>query len=69
MQIKQNLDVSLTSDASELRRMLELPRIPFNSVVKLNMQIAEVQCNFITKPARFCLSRLVKTRITLITDQ
>jgi len=46
--------------------MLEIRRLSFNFVVKLNMQIADVQFCFIPKTTH--LSRLVITCITLTTD-
>jgi len=53
LQIQPNLDASLTLDAgeSESGPMLEIRRDSFSFVVKLDLQIAEVLCNFIAKTA------------------
>jgi len=53
LQIKPNLDVSLTLNAGESESLLEIPRDSFSFVIKLNMQIAEVQSFFIAKTAWF----------------
>jgi len=49
LQIKPNLDVSVTFDAGESKSMLEIRSDSLSFVVKLNLLIAEVQCNFIVK--------------------
>ena len=67
--MKPNIDVSLTLDASQSESMLEIRRILFNFVIKLNMQITAVQCYFTAKTHDSSLSRLVKTRITLMKEQ
>ena len=66
LQIKPNLDVSLTLDAGESESMLEIRRDSLNFVTKLNIQIAEVQCYFTANTCDSNLSRLVKTRIILM---
>ena len=49
LQIKQNLDVSLTLDAGNRKVCLKFEGIPFDFVIRLNMQIAAVQCYFTAK--------------------